>query len=817
MLYVTPHCRVHNSSVMLTSVEPSAKFEGPRSGYTSVKRPLSVQVGRSINPRLEQQKPDEDVKGFGRRKIPTSSQRPTRGTNTSIVYPRVTTGVVFTHRQIEDGDVVFVSKSNTLFGSGLTRFSICASLDHVNTLLKTERNTLRNFDPSMTSRYVESRKALLHAANVQLKHDTDTDERNSTLRQGSLRQFLSDDFKRSVECTKAEVENATRILSIAEEAAERKEGTEVRPEYDWLAIPALQEWRLDGVLHGKEVSGAFLHNALPYSSVEDTLLNVCVAGPCPMRNQTLVKKPQSFGEGVFAGDLLYVCLVALQQNDGSWQFAFKPTSLRKLCSLASAEASDLHTIAMAWKIGRVIDTKLVGNQNGRVELDVEVEMLTRSMLLRQVKGDDCGSPRPQPAALTDPSTATTDPTYSPEIVGPPPAALTDPSTATTATTYFPEIVGNISVPAVENAPNYEEAYRFGFAAREAAPKLLKYTPFESQLSIKWLTQKNENFPTVDNTAVAVCVNTYSCALLASEPLDLQNAYFVNCINMQPFIAAMSAALTRGYSIKSYEDFCAITLQIRDNGLTHALCRELDRKGFPHVQRSTGARVESDIMMESFELPPQDDDAVMTLGGRIDMRRFVDMAPGKTLEEKAKSISWSLNFLFDLSFETKWSPVDEGIAWVRSVADKDQWELASTAKNMVLTDVVKNAQAMRVMPLVALVILMATVFGILWISVLRPMAASVTPSSKSNLTDGTELTILNPTKTFEFPKSLVARLSAPFLPPPPPNIAPLALSKLQAFGNTNQDFEHVGIKEKTIFGRFKSVFSTAMDFYLMTRY
>ena len=144
-------CRGLCCCVVKMIVSQSERYENFRAGYSSTKRPVNVPNIRSVQPRLEHENASDDVKGLGRRKIPASSQRPTRSTNVPIVYSRLSKPRELQQQELQQGDVMFVGKSNTEFGAGVNRLTRVANLSDVNLMLSDESNFIFEDDSSLES------------------------------------------------------------------------------------------------------------------------------------------------------------------------------------------------------------------------------------------------------------------------------------------------------------------------------------------------------------------------------------------------------------------------------------------------------------------------------------------------------------------------------------------------------------------------------------------------------------------------------------------------------------------------------------------
>ena len=125
-------------------VVANPKYEKPRAPWTGYKRPTHALNGRQVHPRLVHENPTDDISGLGRRKIPTSSQKPDRKSNVGIRYTRVIdTTAASLSTTVNVGDLLFVGKTTTLFGSGVNRVSAVLSLGQMNEMLDKESCLLK--------------------------------------------------------------------------------------------------------------------------------------------------------------------------------------------------------------------------------------------------------------------------------------------------------------------------------------------------------------------------------------------------------------------------------------------------------------------------------------------------------------------------------------------------------------------------------------------------------------------------------------------------------------------------------------------------
>lgn len=732
----------------MITVAQNEKFENFRDGYSSTKRPVDAPSIRSVQARLEHENALNEVNGFGKRKIPTSTQRPTRGTNVSIVYSRISRPREVHDHDLQQGDIMFVCKSDTKFGAGLNRLTRVANLTDVNLMLSDKANFIFEDEASIKSilmaRHAMSKEYAELSTHLVAQRCSMLEDRSKCKKREWS--YLEIDSYIDLVCERRSFIDSA-IADVERSVLEGK-SVSVYPELDWAYVPVLQNWAVDGVLYGIQSGCEVIDSIVLNSSTSDQLVNVCLQGPCPTRNQKLAKVPQFFDNAVTAGEYVYACIVAIP-GDIYWRYKIGLMSSRQANELLGndspthvakatpgsvlsefTKADLLYTVA-AWKLGRVVDTCLTTGIQSLLMLDVEVCFMDRLHFLRHLIGSDgdvmlismsCkrvmrhqnlpinSAKTPSSADLVAPvvpalealsPAAPLPPPPTPPIPKPSPAPIPSPSPRAYPTLT---VSGDFGVTPRKQADDYEESFKFGFATREVAAAVLGGVFSLAQISIEWFSQKNDIFPEYDNTTVAVAVNTYSRALVASKSTEYQKAYFMNSVNLTGFVNATDRFFVErpSWTIKEYEDFCGLLSLVKDNGLIHALCRALEsatvdgkvggRKVFPYTLRSAGISSGSTISMLSFKLPPQEGD-VVTLQGLVDIRRFLDMAPGDGIAEKSAYMSASLNFLFDLPFNTQWSTVDIGLTWVRPTTDSVVWDVHSEARSAYISDVVYNSRAM----------------------------------------------------------------------------------------------------------------------------
>lgn len=367
--------------------------------------------GRAVNPRLNHEQPTDPVTGLGRRKIPASTQRPTRGTNVPVVYPRLM------HKEVVDktpfnlhvGDVLFVAKTHTCFGTGTARLSRVASWREVNAELARPENRLPRIDPAnpnpiAVDRMVDSRYKVTLAKYEVLEQNIN--DFRSFLNSKN-RQTMTEEFRRFVRASRVAFETSKTLY---EEALGVYNGNglplNVFPDEDLFAVPVLSKWTVDGVLHSHELARSVIDEVYPSSSDSEVLYNVAVQGPCVLRNERHQKSHQFVDDAVDTGDTVFLLLIANPDADGNFVFEFKPATSRQIndlvsktrFGLASPEVPynlpggqatnlnvyDLMSTAAAYKIGRVIDNRAVVGSSKKMLVNVCIEFMLADSLWKEV-------------------------------------------------------------------------------------------------------------------------------------------------------------------------------------------------------------------------------------------------------------------------------------------------------------------------------------------------------------------------------------------------------------------------------------------------
>lgn len=373
---------------MLSSVSQNPKYESFRADYRGTKRPGVVPGARNVEPRLALDTPTSDVPGLGRRKIPSTTQKPTRATNVPIVYSRLMykrDASLESKQSTHNGDLMFVSKSDTLFGTMTNRMSRVATWREVNELLDREENWICPDvdDDDQIKAIMEARFEMWQAAR---KVENDATEeiqsrRNAGQKVTEEQELYLVELERRARC-------ARNVFFELLDLVSRGDDIHIYPEDDWISVPALRNWTPDGVLLNTDGSNDVLNEMFPASTDSETLYNIVVHGPARMRNAAHGLEAQYIKEKCDPGDVVFMCIVAEPLADGCFKFTLKPTTLSRLHSLANMELAeardfdidDLLMTAAAWKVATVMDTQQVRTPIHGVGVAVQIELYTRDQI-----------------------------------------------------------------------------------------------------------------------------------------------------------------------------------------------------------------------------------------------------------------------------------------------------------------------------------------------------------------------------------------------------------------------------------------------------
>lgn len=720
---------------MFSAVDPSPRYEGERTNYRAdrVKKPVSTPVNaRDVQPRLVHEDPADEIRGLGKRKIPATTQRPTRGTNVPTVYARLL------HQpyadagrfQMHEGDVVFVGRSTTLVGprlgayssgavvgAGVDRVARVATWRQVNEMLERPENVLHPADPLLPNRLRGARNewrrmmeqrslgvlteaALLRegTASRLLLHEEPKPIPACADTMASIRQLPSG-LQRDIKRTCAEEERAGMLSS-------RGGGLPVVPEVDWMAVPALNNWTPDGVLLNTDRVKEVISELLPAAADNELLLNVVVQGPCPLRNDKHAKDGQFFQQDAKAGDSLYLCVVYTNDFDtGAVHFRMKPCSggqMQTLFDLTESSASaiallgekdeadgstfsarDLLRTVAAWRIGRVVDTRLVTNvPQRRLGLNVSVELLTWDALWASLSHSDEPAlfargafetrmlgfeDRRKRSAQTMRTTFGLGGDDAPVEADEEPAPAPAPESVETAPPPPPpppdhfgwNMYQKVALPLLtKKAGELFEAVAKGTKATLGLP-----TP--KQLAAPAKVMNGE----VSQAGVVATALSGIKHVVAAEPLTQQQALKqVHRLTLQVgFFKAWDQAMERGLSPEDAEIACTML-----SDLTHpvfgstfgeilvCICNKVREKSY--TERYDGG-LHFDFMMAR--------------GGKavtitdLDLNDEMGMIEGSRADKEC-AISEALNFLFRAPATEMWTPLDGGRTWRRSAKDQNAW-------------------------------------------------------------------------------------------------------------------------------------------------
>lgn len=396
---------------MIAAVEPSALYEGHRANYQGTKRPGKVPDGRAVAPRLVHEFPTDDVTGLGRRKIPATKQKPTKGSNVCIVYPRVVHRelVDTTPLSMHDGDVLLVGQRHTIFGAGQNRITRTMTWRHLNTELARPENMLDVARPETLDRVIAARSEWIADIRKRVYDDVETlAYLNNPRSPQNVDADFMENYTRSVaslDCAKDVLRIATRAQGLR--AMGQPEPYEIDPWFDWRAVRVLTEWTVDGVLHNSEFAKEIINEVYPSSIDDEMLLNVAMQGPCHVRNSKHEKHAQFFDDAASPGDMLLMCIVASIVAPGVWMYQLKPASSRQLCDLMQDRGTladnascapggqeahfskfDLLLTVGAWKIGTVVDDRMVTGMHGKMNVAVSIEFLSVEQMWYMVGNEE---------------------------------------------------------------------------------------------------------------------------------------------------------------------------------------------------------------------------------------------------------------------------------------------------------------------------------------------------------------------------------------------------------------------------------------------
>ena len=416
----------------------------------------------------------------GKRPIPTSSQKPWQQSNQHIPYARFMfspKGLYDSDPTVHDlstGDIVFVHKTSAGRGPGAPNRTVrVASISMLNQMLSFDNKILDPFttDPNIQTRIREAREEYAYQQLVEYEWE--------------LRQWL----RRAYPMRDAAWHEATVRFSrmVGDHELLFVEWTiwryKPRPDLpfapsinepigmmrhrsDWMAIPLLREFTVDGVVLNVDDDDKESRDASVMDQRNDgVLVNVVVQGPTPCRNskhhhavqlEGHVDAPQVIDFGPAPLDTFFVGLFCKPIRDdrgrrtGACSFYYKCFSGRQCWCLVNqlvpnlnghapgyvAGTGGLETgptqeeftyLCQAWKIGKVMDTRQ--NPDSKVLLNVNIELYTLQRINEEYhayKGKTPpGRPRVVPVRVSAPPalarSESAPSTYTPPPAPPPPA------------------------------------------------------------------------------------------------------------------------------------------------------------------------------------------------------------------------------------------------------------------------------------------------------------------------------------------------------------------------------------------------------------
>jgi hypothetical protein len=338
---------------MITAVNAlNPRFEGLENYILGGKRGAPTDVPRQLAPsaRLANSRPTDQPQAPAR--IPTSSQRPWQPTNQRIPYARYffKSGLEFDHesqfKPLDAGDVVFVHKTSQAMGHGANRMIKVTSIPMLNKMLANHRDGHTSFTN-------------------QLNPDKNIVARiNSERRQAGQQDY---DF------------NYTKFI----------------PSFDWRALTLLADFTPDGIAINAD------HDA------DESLINVCIAGPTPCRNTKNAVASMDEGRPVqeidascVILDMVFVGLFYTHEKStytfhyrlftgrqyrthyGTWK-SVQTETIDPGAAASGPTGKNFKHLCTAWRIGKIMDTRLVdglGANTHQILVNVAIEEWPASRL-----------------------------------------------------------------------------------------------------------------------------------------------------------------------------------------------------------------------------------------------------------------------------------------------------------------------------------------------------------------------------------------------------------------------------------------------------
>ena len=368
--------------------------------------------------------------------IPTSSQKPTQGTNVRIPYARF----MYTSptddaapRDLQRGDVVFAHRQSLAMGRGGNRLVKCTGLPQLNDMLarggtsdgQSDRSGCLDLRvPAVRQRVQAARVRYYEGAKTRAEFDLRAlDNRNS---QGAPQTQRLAEARQAAQQALADANAKLAAAATFATGAVAITAADYDLAADAAAVPLLRDFLLDGVLIN--VDDDVLDVETPRDARNDgLLLNVAIGGPTPLRNaartvgavhenQLLPRNsftPQLVDATPLARDTVVALLVGTPvatAADGDlsdpataryYRFAWKLGSFRQIYELSAPAGSEprgatrregitARDVARSWgafQIGSVTDTNLVASpgKDRQIMINVAVDWMSPEELRQRVE------------------------------------------------------------------------------------------------------------------------------------------------------------------------------------------------------------------------------------------------------------------------------------------------------------------------------------------------------------------------------------------------------------------------------------------------
>ena len=357
--------------------------------------------------------------------IPASSQKPgNREGNQRIPYARM----MFTFmddiarpRYMRQGDVVFVHKTSSAMGHGPNRVTKCTGLPQLNQILAFAKPGITAIDyagdPLLAARVqavrVRHYEGLLEGA----EHDYEAAKL-------FYEKIMFDHPASAATLSQLEAKKVAMEAKLtgAKAALPTLAPNRQDPECDWMALPGITQWTLDGVLISADDEVDVDDTNQPQLSRDDgILMNVAVQGPTAMRNtawqvenfrETHEYDTQHVDESISVLDKIFVGLFQVPVRDDagtltSIAFQYHLFSGRQLFVLHIATKLpavlphkvpgpfaegptelEFANLVGAWRVGSVMDRRLTTDTERQMLVNVCVEWYTASRLEAEFEVQD---------------------------------------------------------------------------------------------------------------------------------------------------------------------------------------------------------------------------------------------------------------------------------------------------------------------------------------------------------------------------------------------------------------------------------------------